>query len=355
MNLLCSDGLVDDNAFNVEDSISQVDDLAAKVAGFTDCSTHLLTQFADVLQGSEVLWRLYCLARGLIVVGEFEYCQEEQDLELDADWSKADRHLIHGLLGQTRHGTCASMPVLYVAVGRLLGYPLHLVHSLGHVFARWDGMDHPLPAWRELRNAEFTSGFDSMTDEEYHEFPLKWPKELHEMERLRQPNPLYLRNLNASEEFASCLVQRAHAFEARNSFEIAMDAYRYACMLAPQNDMYVYFLRECSQKQVDSILPPFHLRAQEISKVVEKKLRGELTFFPREADCRIENRCSDRTSGPVLRAVQAELIERLSGKQINPSAMQFMTDTPKAADINDSRSHDSADAIFSDVSFSAND
>src|SRR5205085_7410862 len=34
---------------------------------------------------------------------------------------------LHGLLGSTRSGTCSSMPVLYVAIGRRLGYPLKLV------------------------------------------------------------------------------------------------------------------------------------------------------------------------------------------------------------------------------------
>ena len=32
---------------------------------------------------------------------------------------------IHGLLDGSHYGTCASMPVLVVAVGRRLGYPLN--------------------------------------------------------------------------------------------------------------------------------------------------------------------------------------------------------------------------------------
>lgn len=35
-------------------------------------------------------------------------------------------------------GTCSSLPPLYVAIGRRLGYPLKLVKSFAHLFARWD-------------------------------------------------------------------------------------------------------------------------------------------------------------------------------------------------------------------------
>src|SRR5262249_19147342 len=51
---------------------------------------------------------------------------------------------IHGII-QGAGGTCASMPVLYAAVGRRLGFPIKLVHAKGerftHVFARWDEPD----------------------------------------------------------------------------------------------------------------------------------------------------------------------------------------------------------------------
>jgi hypothetical protein len=47
---------------------------------------------------------------------------------------------LHGLT-QGRGGTCLSMPVAYVAVGRRLGYPLKLVTAKGHLFARWESLD----------------------------------------------------------------------------------------------------------------------------------------------------------------------------------------------------------------------
>lgn len=44
---------------------------------------------------------------------------------------------LHGLLTGDRTGTCANLPVLYAAVGRLVGYPIYLVAAKGHFFCRW--------------------------------------------------------------------------------------------------------------------------------------------------------------------------------------------------------------------------
>ena len=52
----------------------------------------------------------------------------------DPDFRDSRDLLIHGMIDGPG-GTCASMPVMYVAVGRRLGYPLKLVQSRGHLFA----------------------------------------------------------------------------------------------------------------------------------------------------------------------------------------------------------------------------
>jgi hypothetical protein len=73
---------------------------------------------------------------------------------------------IHGLLGEKRSGTCSSMPVLYVAIGRRLGYPLKLVTTKAHLFVRWDEGDKSF-------NIEGTSmGFQCYPDDEYRRWPV---------------------------------------------------------------------------------------------------------------------------------------------------------------------------------------
>jgi hypothetical protein len=49
----------------------------------------------------------------------------------DRFFAFANPVFLTGLLGEERKGTCSSMPVLYVALGRRLGYPLYLVTTKG--------------------------------------------------------------------------------------------------------------------------------------------------------------------------------------------------------------------------------
>ena len=52
----------------------------------------------------------------------------------DGFFADARDVFLHGLTGPERRGTCSSLPVLHVAVGRRLGYPLKLVTTKGHQF-----------------------------------------------------------------------------------------------------------------------------------------------------------------------------------------------------------------------------
>jgi hypothetical protein len=90
------------------------------------------------------------------------------------------------------------MPVLYIAIGRRLGYPLYLLRAKEHFFVRWD------EAGGERFNIECTSrGFRSPDDEYYH----RWPKPL-TAEDLRAG--IFLRNLRPREELAEFLCSRTH-------------------------------------------------------------------------------------------------------------------------------------------------
>jgi hypothetical protein len=51
--------------------------------------------------------------------------------------SRPDQSFVYGAI-ERGTGTCASMPVLYLAIGRRLGWPIHAVVSNDHMWARWD-------------------------------------------------------------------------------------------------------------------------------------------------------------------------------------------------------------------------
>jgi hypothetical protein len=58
----------------------------------------------------------------------------------DPDFRDSRDQFIHGMIVGDG-GTCASMPVVYVAIGRRLGFPMKLVSAKAHLFARWDSPD----------------------------------------------------------------------------------------------------------------------------------------------------------------------------------------------------------------------
>lgn len=86
------------------------------------------------------------------------------------DESKPEQQFAHGIIDDKR-GTCATMPVLYMAIGHRLGWPIKGVVSRDHMWARWDdgkrgGQRFNLDATNADSNGADGS-FASLTDQEY--------------------------------------------------------------------------------------------------------------------------------------------------------------------------------------------
>ena len=141
------------------------------------------------------------------------------------DLSDSRDDLIHGLLTR-RTGTCASMPVLFTAIGRRLGYPMYLALALGHVLCQWNSEGRRI-------NLEGSGGggCDSFSDEYYH----KWP---HEMTPKDIASGRYLRPLTPSEELSMFLENRGHCFCDNRRYAEAEVAYRHAHRFAPHWNRY---------------------------------------------------------------------------------------------------------------------
>lgn len=134
----------------------------------------------------------------------------------DPDFRNSGDLFIHGLL-EGQGGTCVSMPVLYVAVGRRLGYPLKLVEAKRHLFARWDD-----PKTGERFNIEGTGkGLNIYPDEYY----LRWP---HPITDIELATGRYLRSLTPRAELAGFLSSRAACLEANGRVMEADQVYRWA-------------------------------------------------------------------------------------------------------------------------------
>jgi hypothetical protein len=129
---------------------------------------------------------------------------------------------LHGLLGSERQGTCSSLPVLYVAVGRELGYPLKLVTTKGHMFVRWEGAG-------ERFNVEVTGdhGINRFSDDYYRH----WPFEISPAEEQAEG---YLESLTAPQELAVFLSIRGMCLRDLGRLAEAADAFAAAARLAPE-------------------------------------------------------------------------------------------------------------------------
>ncbi|MCG3181551.1 MAG: hypothetical protein BIFFINMI_03947 [Phycisphaerae bacterium] len=170
------------------------------------------------------------------------------DLASRDNFSFADSRVafIHGMipmpgqtLADTPGGTCASMPVLYVAVGRRLGYPLKLATTKGHVFVRWEGKDSPIPTWRARFNMEGTHGFSSFPDDYYK----TWPFKLTDFEV--QTNG-YLVSLTPAEELAEFLASRGHCGMDNGQPAFAARCYENAYRYDPRRPAYAAWFAEAA-------------------------------------------------------------------------------------------------------------
>ena len=126
-------------------------------------------------------------------------------------------------------GTCSSMPVLYVAIGRRLGYPLKLATTKAHVFLRWEGNG-------ERFDMEATGKGMNRYDDEHFK---RWPFPVTEEEIAADG---YLKSLSPAEELALFLSLRGQCLEAAGRMRDAVDSYTAAVRLAPGARPYRFLL-----------------------------------------------------------------------------------------------------------------
>ena len=137
-------------------------------------------------------------------------------------FAKSQLIFLTGCLDDTRVGTCASLPVLYVAIGRRLGYPMYLVAAKGHLMARWDEGK----GTRVNLETAGGDGFVSHSDAYYR----TWPQPISAREEKEQG---YLKNLDSRETLAVFLSTRSAHLMANGLQEQAITAAIAANRLAP--------------------------------------------------------------------------------------------------------------------------
>lgn len=238
-NLACAVGLPMAGDVGVDRYLRILDEWTARVRLRTREWRTVFAEHGDEYGGSEPLWRMHCLCRTLTSDFGVRYNPDRLDPQADGvrmaepDWTDSRDLFVHGLLGPKRSGTCSSIPVLIVAIGRRLGYPLNLVHAPGHVFCRWDGIGHRMRSWRRRHNIEMAGDRE---DDYYRRHPT-WTPLVAARERVAE-TPMFLRSLASSEVAAAFLASRGHVFEECDRPEAAAAMYAAAKRLAPANRAY---------------------------------------------------------------------------------------------------------------------
>lgn len=223
MNLLCATGLPGAEKLDVDKAFARLNEYARRVRYWTDQSIWDFRQNPGKFENSEAKFRVLLLIS--VLQKDFSVHYNERG-ERNCDFSNAKNAFLHGMIDDTNGGTCASMPVMYVAVGRRLGYPMSLVLAKTHIFARWED-----PVTGERFNIEGTNPrFDDHPDSYYR----KWPYPISDAEL---KHGWYLKSLTGAEELAVFLHNRGNCLLDNKRFHEAQIAFAQARRLAPHDPL----------------------------------------------------------------------------------------------------------------------
>jgi hypothetical protein len=230
-NLICAAGLRGSQELDIDAALDRIDAMAYHVDAEIRRNYHRFLANPAEAQHSQAK---YCILMLVTVLQQDFGVKYNPERIRNPDFRDAGDLFIHGMLGG-KGGTCASMPVLYTAVGRRLGWPLRLVHALGHVFCRWDDPEGRHPFGRERFNLEATGqGANFFTDDYYRTWPAPLSDDLIEKYG-------YLKSLTPANELASFLVLRGHCLEDNGQIAKACEVYKASCRWAPADPLYRAF------------------------------------------------------------------------------------------------------------------
>ena len=240
MNLLCSQGLPGAEDLDVNGCLAVLDQMATRVRSETGRYHYRFERNPAEFENSEAFYKMVIMAVVLAEDFHVKYAPDKMVTVADAranDGFFADAHdvFLHGLLGARRQGTCSSLPVLQVAVGRRLGYPLKLVTTKGHLFVRWENAG-------ERFNVEAAgNGVNRFADDYYRH----WPMEVSETEVQAEG---YLKSLTPAGELAVFMSIRGMCWQDSMRFAEAAESFQAAARLAPGCQNYRTMLVELQQK-----------------------------------------------------------------------------------------------------------
>lgn len=256
MNLRCAEGLHGSETLDIPATLQMLDRYAARVDKETTRHLYKYRDDPSEYQNSEPYFRMLMMAVVLQEDFKVHYNPERETLPgvfdpNDTFFAYSKDVFVHGLTSQDSMGTCSSVPVLFVAVGRRLDYPLYLVTSKNHLFVRWEDS-------RTSLNVEATArGLITEKDEYYKSWPCKISEE-------EIKDNSYLKSMTPSEELACFMSIRGHCLMTTRHYAEAVAAHREAFRLAPHIHGYEFDLGVAEREAKAKILA---LRMRQIDQV----------------------------------------------------------------------------------------
>jgi hypothetical protein len=229
MNLACAVGLPGAEAIDFDGCVRAFRDYPKVVRDWTDAAYD--QQFrADPSRydHSEPIFLMTCLVSALGTRSGVRYDPKKINLNLADPFDLADA-FVHAVV-QGPGGTCGTLPVVYAAVARRLGYPVRLVKTKGHLFNRWEDS-----ATGERINVEGSGpggGINTYPDEHYGR-DWKHPVSADDV-RLDG----YLLTLSPREELALFVSRRALRWRDVGNYRESIDCFVVAAELDPRREMY---------------------------------------------------------------------------------------------------------------------
>ncbi len=220
MNLHCAEGLRGSEKLDVEDCLRTLDAWMRHVERETKRNFHHFVERPKEFDDSIPYYQMGMMGTVLAEDLRIQYNpeRERQLLEKPANkqsvedenafFSSSADVFIHGLLSGKHYGTCASMPFLYAAIGRGLGYPVTIAARKYHLYVRY-GRDSG-----QHLNMEATEnrGFATPTDDEYRNG--QYPMTQEEIDGAG-----WLRPLSNKEILGICLLNRANCQRSMKNYD----------------------------------------------------------------------------------------------------------------------------------------
>jgi hypothetical protein len=221
INLACAAGLPGTEHLDYVACLRTLD-------AWTDAVREGTNRMADHFQANPAEYNhswAYCCVLTLVTV-----LQRNLGVHYNPDLIAADATVgvddvfLHGLL-QGKGGTCANMPVLYVAIGRRLDYPLKLVKARSHLLVRWEDAT-------ERFNIEATNeGVNCEPDDYYRtgRFAITSKQE---------KDGCLLQSLTPRAELAEFLAERGYCRRDLGDYRHAVKCFVWASAVTPENKFY---------------------------------------------------------------------------------------------------------------------